>query len=256
MDLAVLDYFIIFILIGFAGFVDSIAGGGGLITVPTYISMGIPAHLVLGTNKTVSTIGTTVSIFRYWKSGLIYWRFMFPGIIASLIGSTIGAKSSAYLTKEIMLTIIVFIIPIILFLQNKIDVKGKSRSLLKMDFVSGFKCTFIGFFIGAYDGIFGPGTGTFLMIAFVMVLHMNYKEASANGRIINYISNLAAFSVFLYEGKIYWPIAGVAACGAILGNYLGSGLIINKADKIVGPMFKVVLSGLLAKCIYDLFIAS
>ena len=225
-----------------------------MITIPTYLALGVPTELVLGTNKAVSTTGTSVAVFRYIRGGLIAWRLMIFAIVSGMLGSFVGAKLSIYLTRPIMLGILLAVIPLIFLLQRKIDLKGQGESQLEIGLGSIIKATIIGLLIGGYDGLFGPGTGTFLIIAFVMILNMNYKEASSNGRIINYISNLAALTVFLWQGRIYWPAAFVAFGGAMIGNYLGSGLVLSKAEKIVGPVFRLVLFGLLIKCIYDISI--
>ena len=254
MDFSLIELLTMFVLIGFAGFVDSIAGGGGLITIPTYLSIGVPPDLVLGTNKTVSTTGTSVAILRFVKNKAIYWKLMTGAILLSMLGSFLGAQLSVYLSRELMTGILVAVIPIILVLQKKISrVAAQGTQVDKDSKHIAIRAAIVGFVIGAYDGIFGPGTGTFLIIAFVLLLHMNYKEASANGRIINYISNLSAFFVFLTSGRIQWEVAGIAIFAAMIGNYLGSGLVLKKADRIVKPVFQIVLVGLLSKCIYDLF---
>lgn len=255
MELSLFEYGLMFVLIAFAGFVDSIAGGGGLITIPTYLALGVPADLVLGTNKTVSTTGTTIAVLRFIKNKAIHWKLMASAIALSMLGSYCGAHLSQFLSRSTMTGILIVIIPVILILQKSIHKRAIASSgvgELNRDLV--LKAGAIGLVIGGYDGLFGPGTGTFLLIAFVYFLNMDYKQASANGRIINYISNLSAFAVFLWQGRIYWPVAGVAIVAAMLGNYLGSGFVIRNAEKVVRPVFQVVLIALLAKCVYDLFV--
>ncbi|SMF28530.1 TSUP family transporter [Pseudobacteriovorax antillogorgiicola] len=253
MELSFLELGVMFALIGFAGFVDSIAGGGGMITIPTYLALGVPPDLVLGTNKTVSTTGTSIAVFRFAKNKAILWKLMAGAIVLSMLGSYIGASLSKYLSRSMMTGILLVVIPAILLIQRKIDIRAKASEGVKgFDRTLAIKAAVIGFVIGGYDGLFGPGTGTFLLIAFVLFVNMDYRQASANGRIINYISNLSAFFVFLYEGRIYWPVVGVALIAAMIGNYLGSGMVLNNAEKVVRPVFQVVLIALLAKCVYDL----
>lgn len=253
MDISVYEYIGLFLLIGFAGFVDSIAGGGGLLTIPAYIAIGLPEHLILGTNKLVSTTGTTIAIGRFIKQKAIHWKLMSLAIAFSMIGAFLGARLSVYLTKEMMLIALMIVVPLILILQRKLDEKGRGSGLGEQNHVSILKAGLIGLVIGTYDGLFGPGTGTFLIIGFVLFLHMNYKQASANARMINYISNISALIFFMGEGRIYWPVALVALCGAVIGNYLGSGLVLKHAEKIVGPVFRLILIGLLIKCAFDLY---
>ncbi|PLX91924.1 MAG: hypothetical protein C0619_06865, partial [Desulfuromonas sp.] len=116
------------------------------------------------------------------------------------------------------------------------------------------RASLAGLVLGGYDGIFGPGTGTFLLLAFMLLLHMSTREASANARIVNSASNVSAFVYFLIQGKVFWPVAVVAICGSICGNWLGSGMVINNADRVVVPVFRFVLTLLMLKCGYDLFI--
>ncbi len=254
MEIELWQYFTIFILIGFSGFIDSIAGGGGLISVPTYLALGMPAELILGTNKCVSSTGTTFAVFRYITNRTILWKTVIYAIIAALIGSAIGASLSSYLSKNIIFTLLLVLIPILFTLQARyMRSPSKKPELTRQQIV--FRATLAGLLLGGYDGIFGPGTGTFLLLAFMIFLQMNTREASANARIVNYASNVSAFIYFLIQGRILWPVALVAIAGSICGNWLGSGLVINNADKVVVPVFRFVLTLLMLKCGYDLFLA-
>ncbi len=254
MEIELWQYFSVFLLIGFAGFIDSIAGGGGLISVPTYLALGVPTELILGTNKCVSSSGTSFAVFRYIRSGSILWSTVVYAILAALAGSAIGASLSSYLSRSIIFTMLLTVIPVLFYLQARHMGEKRSQTELTQAQVA-FRSTLAGFIIGGYDGIFGPGTGTFLLLAFMLFLHMSTKEASANARIVNYASNISAFIYFLYQGRIFWPIALVAIGGAICSNWLGSGLVINNADKVVVPVFRFVLTLLMLKCGYDLFLA-
>ncbi len=254
MEIELWQYFAVFLLIGFAGFIDSIAGGGGLISVPTYLALGMPVELILGTNKCVSSSGTTFAVFRYIRSGSILWKTVIYAIVAALVGSVIGASLSSYLSRSIIFALLLVVIPVLFYLQARHMEDREDRSELSQQQVA-FRSTLAGFCIGGYDGIFGPGTGTFLLLAFMLFLHMSTREASANARIVNYASNISAFAYFLYHGLIFWPIALIAISGAICGNWLGSGLVINNADKVVIPVFRFVLTLLMLKCGYDLFLS-
>ena len=254
MEIELWQYFAVFLLIGFAGFIDSIAGGGGLISVPTYLALGMPVELILGTNKCVSSSGTSFAVFRYIKSGSILWKTVIYAIVAALFGSAIGASLSSYLSRSTIFTLLLVVIPILFYLQARHMGEQADQSELTQHQIAA-RATLAGFFIGGYDGIFGPGTGTFLLLAFMLFLHMSTREASANARIVNYASNVSAFAYFLYHGLIFWPIALIAIAGAICGNWLGSGLVINNADKVVIPVFRFVLTLLMLKCGYDLFLS-
>ena len=253
MEIELWQYVVVFLLIGFAGFIDSIAGGGGLIAVPTYLALGLPAELILGTNKCVSSSGTTFAVFRYIKNRTILWRTVSYAIIAALIGSAIGASLSSYLSRNFIFILLLIVIPVLFYLQSRHMLSQTTKPELTNKQIA-CRSSMAGFFIGGYDGIFGPGTGTFLLLAFMVFLHMSTREASANARIVNYASNISAFIYFLIQGRIFWPVAIIAIAGSICGNWMGSGLVINNADKVVVPVFRFVLVLLMLKCGYDLFL--
>lgn len=252
MDLEIWQYLLVFVLVGFSGFIDSIAGGGGLIAVPTYLALGLPAEFILGTNKCVSSSGTTFAVFRYIINRTIIWKVVIYAVIAALIGSALGASLASYLSRQIIFILLLIVIPILLYLQSHrlADHSGK-KDLSKTQII--VRSSLAGLLLGGYDGIFGPGTGTFLLLAFMLLLRMTTREASANARIVNYASNVSAFVYFLLQGKIFWPVAVVAIAGSICGNWLGSGLVVKSADRVVIPVFRFVLLLLMLKCSYDLF---
>lgn len=245
-------------MVALAGFVDSMVGGGGLITIPTYLALGVPAELILGTNKCVSTTGGTIAIFRFIKNKAIDFKLLKFAILTGLIGSLIGATLSRFLENYIMIYILLFISPTVLYLNYKRS-KIKVDTTLSAPLSKGqliFRTSLIGFLIGGYDGFFGPGTGIFLIFAFIYFLNFNITTASPNARIINYTSNLAAFIYFLVKGAILWKVAIIAIAGSITGNYLGSGQVLKGNTKVLTIIFNIVLISLLAKSIYDIFIKS
>ena len=250
-DLSLSSYVLIFALIAFSGFVDSIAGGGGLISVPTYILAGVPAEFILGTNKTVSTTGGSIAVFRYARSGFVIWKTVIIAVLCALIGSSLGAQASHILSPKIMVYILLTIVPVVFLLNSRLkkmaELERKETSLK-----TAVLAAFMGLSIGFYDGFFGPGTGTFLILFYVLAFHYSLQEASINARLVNYASNFAAFFVFLSSGRIAWNVAAVGICASILGNFVGSRLVLSKADRIVRPLFNLVLVLLLVKCLYDL----
>lgn len=254
MGIELWQYLVVFLLIGFSGFIDSIAGGGGLISVPTYLALGMPAELILGTNKCVSSSGTTIAVFRYIRNRTILWKAVVYAIFAALVGSAIGASLSGYLSRSIIFSMLLLVIPALFYVQTR-HTPALSPKIDRPHRQVVVRAVLIGFLLGGYDGIFGPGTGTFILFAFMIFLQMTPREASANARIVNYASNVSAFVYFLIKGKVFWPVALVAIAGSICGNWLGSGLVINNADRVVVPAFRFVLLLLMLKCGYDLFLA-
>ncbi|WP_034720357.1 TSUP family transporter [Bacteriovorax sp. DB6_IX] len=256
MEYSLIQYFFIFTMVCFAGFVDSIAGGGGLITVPTYIAMGVPSELILGTNKTVSTSGGIISVYRYIRSSGLDFKILIYGIIGGVIGSSFGAHLATMLDSNKMVYILVIVVPVI-FALNIYKSRLKSDHVISLSrFALLLRCFLIGLVIGCYDGFFGPGTGTFLIVAMVLFMNMEIHHASANARIINFTSNITAFAIFLIKGLIAWKIALVAIIASIIGNYIGSSFVVSGNTKVVKKVFNSVLLGLLIKSAYDIYLLS
>lgn len=255
MDLSLIQYLFLFIMVALAGFIDSMVGGGGLITIPTYLAIGVPAEFILGTNKCVSTTGGTMAVARFIKNKAIDFRLLKFGIIFGLVGSVAGATLSKYLANHIMIYMLLIISPIVLYLNYKRSKIAKIKQLSDLSTNQIIiRTSLIGLIIGGYDGFFGPGTGIFLIFSFIYFLHFDIVKASPNARIINYSSNFAAFIYFIFKGVILWKVAVVAILGSITGNYLGSGQVIKGNTKVVSAIFNIVLISLLAKSIYDVFL--
>ena len=157
IEFNIFQYILIFFGVALAGLIDSIAGGGGLITIPLYIAVGVPENLILGTNKTVSTIGGTISIFRYIKNKAIVVREGILGGVFSIIGAIIGAQTSNYLSSKYMVYILIVVLPAILIINKNIDFNRKNIET-KLDIKTViFRTALIGLTLGFYDGFFGPG---------------------------------------------------------------------------------------------------
>jgi uncharacterized membrane protein YfcA len=245
------DYLIAFILIAFAGFVDSIAGGGGLITVPTYLFLGLPPQSLLGTNKLVSTVGASLAVWRYSKARAIHWqKFKWP-ILTSFVASIFGAWLSRFQSKEFMVSLLLIVTPLILFISTKKIhlhferlIPESKRFLLIM---------MLSFLLGGYDGFFGPGTGSFFLFFLLYLLNLKEKEASANARVLNYASNVGALLFFVSSWNFSFQIAALGIGASLLGNFLGSHMVIHHAARWVRPLFFLVLFGLLFKLIAEYF---
>jgi len=252
MDFSYVQYILIFFGVLLAGIIDSIAGGGGLITIPLYISIGVPESLILGTNKTASTMGGLMAITRFIKNKAVVWKEGSIALVCSIVGAFLGAQVSTYLSSKYMIYILLVVLPIILLLNKKLNFEREEiETELNLKTII-FRTTLIGLVIGFYDGFFGPGTGTFLLIALFLFLNFNVLQASATGRIINFSSNIASFIYFAFNGKVMWEVAFVAIAGSILGNWIGSGLVLTKAKDVIKPVFNFVIILLLGKCIYSL----
>jgi len=252
-----MDYYqqllIICPLIFISGFIDSIAGGGGLISLPTYNIAGFSPHFALGTNKFVSCIGTVFSTMRFVKNKNYNLTSAIPSILFALIGAVIGAEIAVYLDVVVLRYILIFGIPVIAVIvyRKKNLEKRTPKNLSKIKVI--LYSSVIGLVIGGYDGFFGPGTGTFLILIYSSVLGFDLLTSMGNAKLVNLASNIASLVVFIVEGKIIFMIGIPAAFCAIAGHYIGSGFAIKKGQTIVRPMLLVVLALLLAKLIADLF---
>ncbi|KLO20970.1 membrane protein [Marinitoga sp. 1197] len=253
MDITLINKIILFPLIFLAGFVDSIAGGGGLISLPAYLFIGLPSHNALATNKLSSSIGTTISTLRYANGKAIIFEVGIFSVIFSFLGSFLGAKLALVIpdnTLKIVLTVLIPVAATFILIKKPIKKDNKIKNLTHTKTI--FLSSFIGFIIGMYDGFFGPGTGTFLIILYVTLLSFDHVKASGTAKIVNLASNISALITFIIGGKVIFSIGLPAALFGIAGNWIGSGLALKKGSKIIKPIMLVVLLILLIKILYDI----
>ena len=236
-----------------AGFVDSIAGGGGLISLPAYLLAGLPVHMAIGTNKFSSAFGTTLSTVRFIRQRLVIARFAIPSVFFGFSGSAIGAKLSLLVSETVLKSLLLVVLPIAAFcVLNRRIFRPNESDNIKYDFKTFFVVMLSAFLVGIYDGLYGPGTGTFLIIAFSVFAKFSIKRANAHTKVINLSTNIAALVVFLLNGQVLIPLGIAAAVSNMLGNYAGSGLVMTKGVKIVKPLIIFVLTLLLIKIILGL----
>ena len=248
------DCLIICPLVFLAGFVDSVAGGGGIISLPAYLIAGLPTHLAVGTNKTVSGLGTSVSVLRYLRGGQVRGEIAVPGAVGSLIGSAIGTRLALALPEQVLRTVLLVALPCVaLFLvfnrgfgletSGERDMSRRRRAALSL--LVGAAC-------GAYDGLIGPGAGTFLIIGFTAVLGTDLLVSSACGRVANLASNLTSMVIYIAAGKVAYLIVIPAAVACGLGYYAGSGYAMRGGSKNVRKIMFAVLALLFVKVGFDL----
>ena len=239
-------------LLFLAGFVDSIAGGGGLISLPAYLLAGLPTHLASGTNKLSSACGTSLTTIRFIRKGLVRWKLALPGVAAAMLGSSLGSRLSLAADERLIRGLLLAVLPIAAFLvlnrrlfpDREQDEEVSPRRTLLV-------CLIFALVIGFYDGFYGPGTGTFLIVAFTVFAKLSVGTANAQAKVINLTTNLTALAVFLRGGTVLAPL-GLAAAGCnMLGNYLGSGLAMSKGAKITRPIILGVLALLLVKILSE-----
>ena len=254
MTITVWTYVIVCSLALVGGLVDSIAGGGGLITLPAYLIAGFPPHMASATNKCSAVFGTFTSTARFLRQGKVNLPAAAISAVTALLGSALGARLYLYLSERYLQYVLMVVLPVIaVFLVFRRDFVERGPD----EAVSGPRLLvlagIIGLLLGTYDGFFGPGTGTFLILLFTALARFDVITASGNAKVINLCSNAAAFVTFACAGKVVWAVGLPAAVCGIVGNYIGSGLVLKKGAAAVRPMFCVVLALLFARILYDVF---
>jgi len=233
-----------------AGTVDAIAGGGGLITLPALLAAGLPPALALGTNKGQSVFGSGAALLRYARAGLVdgrVARVTFPaGLVGSLGGAALVLLVPPAALRPVVLVLLVVVAAVLAFRPAAPSAPRPSahRSL-------GVAAA-IALVIGAYDGFFGPGTGTFLIFAFVLFFGAGMREASADAKVVNFASNLAAVVLFASRDLVAWRVALPMAAGQFAGGLAGAHLAVRGGDRVVRWVVLVVVFALVVKLGADL----
>lgn len=236
-----MEYLIVCPLVFLAGFIDAIAGGGGLISLPAYLIAGLPPHSAIGTNKFSACLGTTVATWHYARCGFIKWRQVAPAVVMALAGSALGARLSLMVDSEIFKVIMLVVLPLTAcYVLRRRDLGG-DRTPFSTSKTSMIAST-LALLIGIYDGFYGPGTGTFLMLLLTAMAHMSLNEAAGTTKAINLSTNVAALAVFLWHGVVWLPLALAASVFGIAGNYIGAHYFTRKESRIARPVIIVVLS--------------
>jgi len=244
-------------LVFLAGFVDSIAGGGGLISLPAYLFVGLSPHIASGTNKVVNSMGTALATWKYYKSGKIRMKLAILAAAGALIGSSIGTKIALYLSQDLLQTILLIALPVAAgILTVKKDFGSDSAPSADTDTAKNkISCLLIGVFIGCYDGMIGPGTGTFMIMCFTAFVGLDLLTASGCAKLGNLASNIASAVLWLINGQVMFALILPAAACNLLGNYLGAQYAIRGGSKKIRGMIFVVLGLLFIKFFYELFLA-
>ena len=225
-----------------AGLVDSIGGGGGLISIPAYLLAGLPPHLAIGTNKFSAGFGTSLSAVRFYRKGFMDLKLALPAVACALVGSALGSRLSMVVAEGVLEKIMYVILPIAAIAVLNKDAfsdRSEARELSRKKIII-ISCV-AALVIGCYDGFYGPGTGAFLIIAFTTLAKMDVTHANAQAKAINVTSNLTSMVVFLIAGQVIFPLGILAAAFNMLGNYIGSSLAIKNGAKITRPVIILVL---------------
>ena len=229
-------YIILFCVAFFASLIDSIAGGGGLLTTPSMLLVGISPLNVLATNKFQSCFGTFTSTYNYYKNGLLVDNKKILYFVLSFVGSSIGTLLVSRISNDTLESIIPILLigAAVFFITNKrpSEVKTNEKLLILFNL-------FI-FAIGFYDGFFGPGTGSFFVLTFILIKGANIMQSTAITKLLNFASNFAAFIIFALQGYVIWYLGLVMAVAQIAGAFTGSRFAIRNGEKVVRPVLVIV----------------
>ena len=236
-------------LVFIAGFIDAIAGGGGLVSLPAYLITGLPVHTCLATNKLSSCMGTAVATLRYAMQGFVEWKRCLICIVFAFIGSSCGANPALLIDDGIFRIIMLVVVPItaayILFHKDFVEKEpiAEGRSLVL--------CSAISLVVGVYDGLYGPGTGTFLTLLFMELAHLKLNQATGTCKVVNLATNLSALVVFLVNGAVWLPLGITAGLFNMLGAYIGARSFTKKGAGITRPIMLIVLAIFFVKLLLE-----
>ncbi|MGN6489449.1 MAG: TSUP family transporter [Devosia sp.] len=221
-----------------AGFVDAIAGGGGLIAVPALLTAGLPPVAAFATNKVQSAVGTTIAATTYWRRGFVDLRAIGPAVLTTFIGAWLGALA----VKQVDTTVLGYVVPVALicialyftFAPRLTDADSHAR----LEFARFVPV--MGLVVGFYDGLLGPGTGSFLTLGFILLFGLGVTRAAANTKFVNLASNAGALALFIPSGDVIWPVALTMALGQLVGGYLGALTGIRFGARLIKPLVVVI----------------
>jgi len=255
MDLSPKMFLICCPLAALAGFIEAIAGGGGLLTLPGYLLAGLPAHLAYGTNKFSAAFGTFTAMNQYRRSGDILWRLVPVGAASALVGSLCGARLALVLSDRALRIFMMIALPAVaLFLLAKRDFGREETTEKPLTRAQTLLRLFaVGFGIGLYDGFFGPGAGTFYILGFSLLFGVSLLKAAGTSKAINLASNMAALFTFVLSGNVLYGLAIPCALCSMLGNFLGAHMAVRVGAPLIRKIMSVVLILLLAKIAVDFF---
>lgn len=232
-----------------AGILNTIAGGGGLITLPVFLAVGLPPQLALGTNKFQASVGSFTSTAYFVRKGIVRLREIKLGLFLAALGGVAGSWTVQQIHSEILADVIPFLLLCIAVYSIFSPALGMRDMVAKIS-EKRFYAIF-GFPFGFYDGFFGPGIGTFWAMAFVLLLGYNLMKATAYTKVVNFTSNCISFLMFWYGGFVLFGSGIAMAIGQIIGAQIGSDLVMKKGTNFIRPIFITMVLLTTFKLIYD-----
>lgn len=235
-----------------AAFVDSIAGGGGIISMPAFLMAGIPPHLALGTNKFSSSCASFTSSIKFAQSGKVDFKLIKFLAPFTFIGAVLGVNTVLNINAKCLNTIVLVLLLLVsiysLFSKN-IGTEDNFKGLTKKNILLGM---ILALFLGFYDGFFGPGTGSFLIFGLISIFSFDFTRAGGNGKVLNFVSNIASLGMFAVQGQIDYKIGIPVALFMIIGAKLGTKVALNKGAKLIKPIFVTMSLAVATKMLYGM----
>ncbi|MEI7464632.1 MAG: TSUP family transporter [Burkholderiales bacterium] len=237
----------------FAGFVDAIVGGGGLVLVPALLASypGAAPATLFGTNKGAAVWGTAWAALQYARRVSLPWNSLLPATAAALVGSFAGAWSVTLIDATGLRRVLPFVLLAVLVYTLLRKDLGRTHAPRHRGCTQAMLASLIGAVIGFYDGFFGPGTGSFFVFMFVRMLGFDFLHASASAKLLNTATNLAALLLFGLTGHVWWPLAAVMAVANVAGSLLGTHLALRRGAGFVRSVFVCVVGALILKTVWD-----
>lgn len=240
----------------FAGFVDAIVGGGGLILLPALFATfpGAPPATLLGTNKSASVWGTSMATWQYSRRVQIRWQSMLPASLAGFAGAFAGAWAVTILSPDFLRRLLPLVLLVVLVYTLAKKDLGRHHVPRLAARAEGLVASLIGLTVGFYDGFFGPGTGSFFVFLFVRLLGYDFLNASVSAKLLNIATNVAAIVLFSLKGHVWWHFALPLALANVMGSMLGTYMALRHGTGFVRSIFILVVSVLILKTGYDAFL--
>ncbi|MCL4789140.1 MAG: TSUP family transporter [Verrucomicrobia bacterium] len=235
-----------------AGFVDAIAGGGGLITLPVILSFGGDPQQALGTNKLQATFGSASAAWHYGRAGAVNLHDCGRGCLLTFVGAavgTLGVQQVGPHVLKVAIPLLLLAVAIYTLLRPQLGERDLHPRMAR------FKFDFLfGLLLGFYDGFFGPGTGTFWTMVFVLMLGFNLTRATAHTKVMNFASNLCSLLLFAAIGKVDYAAGVAMGAGQLLGARFGSKMVLARGTRFIRPVFITVVLALTLKLLYDVYL--
>lgn len=239
-----------------AGLVDGISGGGGMIALPSYLIAGLPISSAYACNKMQSCLGTSASLYRYARGGLVDFRQALPAAVAAIVGSYISTQIMLGLedgTKRIIIAVAMAFVLVLTVFSGRLAIDRFSTRRQPFALKTLGMGLAIGLLLGFYDGFFGPGGGTVAILLFALLMRYDLRVGGGNGKLIIVVSNLTSMITYMLHGDVLYAIALPCSAANIVGSYIGASLAAKRGARFVKYISYAVIAALLAYAIYNIF---